>query len=386
MSISLEDLAAATRLTRAGRLVEATRAIQAALKRKTRPATSAPTARTTAAPGTRPVAEQQLDVVSDVAFREIARPADTADTGEAVLDRRPAPAPASAPEHAPTGDGAFTSSHFQFGADRYRFRMFRPATPPDVLLPVVVMLHGCKQNAEDFARGTGMNALGQRQQAIVLYPEQLRKGNSMGCWNWFEPAHQRRDAGEPAMIASLVQHVAAKHGGDPDRIYVAGLSAGAAMAALLGELYPDVFAAVGIHSGLPVGAANDVSSAFGAMRRGATTGRASRAVPTIVMHGTGDKTVTHRNADAIVQGQLAAWSAAGVPLARDADQKLAGGRAAARSTWVDAQGRIRLETWSIAGGPHAWSGGDAGGSFTDPVGPSASEAMLAFFLEQRRAA
>jgi poly(hydroxyalkanoate) depolymerase family esterase len=375
MGITAADLSKATELTRAGRLVEATRAIQAALGFARNP--KAPEAAQTVSQRVHRDAElvDTVDVV-DVPFRET--------TGLA-------PFVEGEPERAAERDSlrrqesSFTSSHFNFGADRYRYRVFVPARIAGTeLLPVIVMLHGCKQNSDDFARGTGMNALAEREQVIVLYPEQLRKGNSMGCWNWFEPAHQRRDAGEPAMIALLARHVAAKHGGDPSRIYVAGLSAGAAMAAVLGELYPDVFAAVGAHSGLPPRAAGDVASAFGAMRRGVEPASGSRAVPTIVFHGTHDKTVAPRNGDAIAEGQLAAWLAAGAQLTDSTQQMHAGGRTATRTTWTNASGDVTLEIWRVEGGPHAWSGGHAEGSFTDPVGPSASEAMLRFFLQQRR--
>ena len=370
MAISTDELAKATTLTRAGRLMEATRSILAAL-------------------GARPAA---MDVKRDP------QPHDWRDVDEAPVAAafeepsvRDAPAEVQlpllpAPAKARTLDSSFTLSNFRFDNNTYRYRLFLPARaegePP---LPVIVMLHGCKQNSEDFALGTSMNALAERDQVIVVYPEQLRKANSMGCWNWFEPGHQQRGAGEAAMIAALVSDVARRHGGDASRIYVAGLSAGGAMAANLGSLYPDVFAAVGIHSGLPAGAADSVTSAFGAMRRGVGHERPQGAVPTIVFHGSNDKTVAARNGDVIASGQLAAWSASGIALVAS-EQSIDGARTATRTTWADAQGSPKLELWRVDGGPHAWSGGDSTGSFTDPQGPSASEAMLKFFLQHRGAA
>jgi poly(3-hydroxybutyrate) depolymerase len=186
------------------------------------------------------------------------------------------------------------------------------------------------------------------------------------------------------MIAALVETVVAQHGGDPRRVYVAGLSAGGAMAASLGELYPDVFAAVGIHSGLPPRAAHDVASAFSAMRKGTGASVAPRSsLPTIVFHGSGDQTVAPANADAVVQRQVAAALADGIRLERR-EERVAGTRAAIRAEWLDADGKSMIESWKVNAGPHAWSGGRPAGSFTDPQGPSASEAMAAFFLRHRR--
>lgn len=359
-------LALATQLTREGRLQEATRIIQQALGMGRARRDAAPSPDESGA---------NADVI-DVPFRA---------AGEAP-PRVGGPARQAS---GPAGE-SFTAHVFAHGGHRWRYRLYEPArTDPTALLPVVVMLHGCKQDSEDFARGTGMNAVAGREGCLVLYPEQLRKANQMGCWNWFEPQHQRRGSGEPAMIAALVRQVVAEHRGDPARVYVAGLSAGGAMAAILGELHPELFAAVGVHSGLPPGAARDVPSAFSAMRRGAAAGapQGTVAVPTIVFHGSADKTVAPGNGDAVVQRQLAARQAAGVALERrDTPPPEQGVRPAVRVQWLDAEGQAVLESWSVAGGPHAWSGGQAAGSFTDPRGPDASEAMLAFFLGHRHPA
>jgi poly(hydroxyalkanoate) depolymerase family esterase len=356
MGRTAEALARATQLTREGKLHEATQLIRETLGW---PA---------AAPAHPDGSQTSSAGVIDVPAREL----------------RDAPPQASA--SAQPGRGAsFTQHVFQHGGHRWRYRLHEPARHDTGLLPVVVMLHGCKQDSEDFARGTAMNAVAQREGFLVVYPEQLRKSNQMGCWNWFEPQHQRRGAGEPAMIAALTQQVVRGHGGDPQRVYVAGLSAGGAMAAMLGELYPDVFAAVGVHSGLPPRAAHDVPSAFQAMRKGRSASTAPvTPLPTIVFHGGADHTVAPGNGDHLVQRQLAAHLAAGTALhRREAQAEGSPGRAATRAQWVDGAGVPVLEHWSVRAGPHAWSGGQAEGSFTDPQGPDASEAMAAFFLQHR---
>lgn len=370
MGTTAEALALATQLTREGRLQEATQLIQQALG-----------VGRAHHDGRRTGAHARPDAgFVDVPFREIRE----------APEVRDAPALGGPAHHAPRPRGeSFTAHVFAHGGHRWRYRLYEPPrSDPAALLPLVVMLHGCKQDAEDFARGTAMNDLAAREGVLVLYPEQLRKANQMGCWNWFDPRHQKRDGGEPAMIAALVRSVLATHGGDPRRVYVAGLSAGGAMAATLGDLYPDVFAAVGVHSGLPARAAHDVPSAFSAMRRGTPQAAAhgTAAVPTIVFHGTADKTVAPGNADAVLQRQVHAHRAAGTTLVPLESPGPHGPRprGATRVQWRDAEGRTVLESWSVAGGPHAWSGGHAGGSFTDPQGPKASEAMLAFFLAQRR--
>lgn len=375
MGSTADAMARAARLTREGRLMEATRTIQRALGWGAAPAAGA--ARTEAERQVEPAPER--DVV-DVPFREVAANAPRIE-GHVEAPREPPPR-ARRPRAA-----SFTAHFFAFGGHRWRYRLFEPErADAAVPLPVIVMLHGCKQDSEDFARGTRMNEVAAREGFLVLYPEQLRKNNQMGCWNWFEPQHQRRE-GEPAMIAALVQEVVAAHGGDASRVYVAGLSAGGAMAALLGELYPEVFAAVGVHSGLPPRAARDVPSAFTAMRKGSPFGSrpAARPLPTIVFHGSADKTVTESNGDAIVQRQLGAYRGAGVELLREEGQHAErAARSATRVRWLDASGKPQLESWRVAAAPHAWSGGSDGGTFTDPQGPDASSAMAEFFLQHLR--
>lgn len=310
--------------------------------------------------------------VEDVAFRESGVPQEPAGLSE----------PVDAPVSTPPLASSFSAGTFESGKHRYDYRVFVPSNPrPD--LPVVVMLHGCKQDARDFAAGTTMNAVAEREKFIVVYPEQLRQANSMGCWNWFEPAHQARGEGEPAMIAALASHVASLHRADPARIYIAGLSAGGAMAALAGKLYPEVFAAVGVHSGLAPGAARDVPSAFTAMRAGPGKSAAVDAIglPVIVFQGSADKTVSPVNAGVIAREEVAAWARHGLQLSPTrADAPSSDGRDSSIVRWTDPAGKAYVEIWTIQSAPHAWAGGDLAGSFTDPKGPGASEAMFRFFL------
>ena len=317
--------------------------------------------------------------------------------GRALGFEAPAPAPrVPPPARLPPRQARFTEHAFNFGGERHAYRLFVPSRPAEAVsepLPLVVLLHGCKQDAADFAKGTGMNALAQAHRCMVLYPQQSAKANGMRCWNWFEKAHQTRDAGEPAMIANLTRSVLSTRNGDPSRVYIAGLSAGGAMAALAAGLYLELFAAAGVHSGLPAGAAGDVMSAFSAMRRGASgsaTAEAGAAVPTIVFHGSDDTTVHPVNGDHVVAAALAGHGAAGLELVSSETPHHEGGdegsdsRRAQRVRYSAPDGTTHVEHWTVDSGPHAWSGGDAAGSFTDPEGPGASAAMLSFFLQHRR--
>jgi poly(hydroxyalkanoate) depolymerase family esterase len=254
------------------------------------------------------------------------------------------------------------------------------------------MLHGCTQNPLDFATGTHMNALAEREKFFVAYPEQAKSANGGRCWNWFQTADQQRDAGEPSIIAGITRQIMGEYAVDASRVYVAGMSAGGAMAAVMAATYPDLYAAVGIHSGIAYGAAHDVRSGFQVMRKGASQHirQVARANPMIVFHGDRDKTVAAVNADSLIDQWLSTANArgdSGYRYVRDAkveQGKVAGGHAYTRFIYHDASGRIPAEKWIVHQGGHAWSGGSPGGSFTDPKGPDASAEMVRFFKENAR--
>lgn len=256
------------------------------------------------------------------------------------------------------------------------------------LQPLVVMLHGCTQSADDFAAGTQMNRLADEHGFLVLYPEQSASANASRCWNWFRPQDQVREGGEPALIAAMVRSVMQEHAVDTQRVFVAGLSAGAAMAVVLGETWPDLFVAVGAHSGLPFAAAHDIPSAMAAMKGRGVMGpgtnadprlSATHAVPTIVFHGDRDHTVQHSNGEHIAEH--ARRSAPALSVQRETGTA-SGGRSYTRERHTDASGRVVVEQWTVHGAGHAWSGGDAMGTYTDNAGPDASAEMLRFFLAQ----
>ena len=247
-------------------------------------------------------------------------------------------------------------------------------------LPLIVMLHGCTQNPDDFAAGTRMNRIAEERQCFVLYPAQTKSANPSRCWNWFTRAHQRRDKGEPAILAGMTRDVVKRYGIDERKVFVAGLSAGGAMAAVMGAAYPDVYAAIGIHSGLPVGSAHDVQSAFAAMRGAPSapaTGTAQRLVPAIVFHGDRDATV-HPSNGAQVASQCVDRDDKSIDVVVQRGQ-VSGGHAYTCSVHKDATGRTVLEHWEVHGAGHAWFGGSAAGSYTDPNGPDAAREMMRFF-------
>ena len=288
--------------------------------------------------------------------------------------------------------GAFTAHRHASVHGERAYKLYVPSVSTGRPMPLVVMLHGCKQDPDDFARGTAMNELAERHGCLVAYPAQSPNANGSNCWNWFRPADQRGDQGEPALIAGIVRDIVATHAVDERRVFAAGLSAGGAMAVVLGATRPEIFRGIGVHSGLPFGKANDVASAFGAMQGRNTLGLGDKGhrpashqigVPTIVFHGDGDTTVAPSNADEIVeQALLGSEQALGRALAGTPPRESSGGgREHLVTTYVDSQSRSRVERWLIRGGSHAWSGGDASGSFTDSAGPDASAEMLRFFLQ-----
>jgi len=342
------ELLEATRLTRAGRLVEATAAIQQLLRRQE-----------LRGPGNDRPSGHTID--ADFSRVEEAR------TGAKQPDTQP---------------GQFIGASFSNEAGTRAYKLYIPTRYAGEPLPLIMMLHGCTQTPDDFATGTRMNELAEERGWFVLYPAQTQRANRARCWNWFKHAHQRRGKGEPAILAGMTRQCMSSYAIDPRRVYVAGLSAGGAMAAVLGATYPDLYAAIGVHSGLAVGCAHDVQSAFAAMRgtpgRGAAGKRASASVPVIVFHGDRDTTVHPRNGEQVIRDSVDAAAASSLE-----QGQVPGGHAYTRTVHRDSSGRAVLEHWLVHGAGHAWSGGSPSGSYTDPKGPDAARAMLRFFNETR---
>ncbi|MEO5660620.1 MAG: PHB depolymerase family esterase [Polaromonas sp.] len=350
MNLDFQNLMAeATRLTQGGNLQAATAAIQAALGGAARNAVV-----------------DDINII-DVEAREVGREA----PAPAAPHRRPAPA--QAPQPGPSGQ--FISGSHTEAADTREYKLYIPPASGDQALPLVVMLHGCTQNPDDFAAGTGMNEAALKRGFYVLYPAQTQHANASRCWNWFKHNHQKRGRGEPALLAGMTRDVMSRYNIDPQRVYVAGLSAGGAMAAIMGDAYPDLFAAVGVHSGLATGSATDLPGALSAMQTGAAGGqRTTASPPTIVFHGDHDTTVNPVNGEQVVA------ASAGVAKPELKRARSGNGRDYTQRIYKEPGGRVVAEHWAVHGAGHAWSGGSASGSYTDARGPDASEEMLRFFF------
>ena len=275
--------------------------------------------------------------------------------------------------------GSFTRANFSDAHGRRSYNLYIPAnTTPGKLMPLVLMLHGWTQTPDDFSTGTGMNMLADERGLIVAYPAQPVSANRNRCWNWFKPGDKARDRGEPALIAGIARQILRDHPADPKRVYIAGLSAGGAAAAIDANAYPDIFAAAGVHPGLPIGAAQDPASAFMAMRAGSFGSNQSVAMPTIIFHGDADQTVHPRSGRAVAARALGSfpWLTETV---RNSRSK--GGHKFSKTAHRAQNRKSYCEYRSVTGAGHAWSGGDATGTFADPKGPDASREMLHFFLQ-----
>lgn len=381
----------ATRLTRAGQLVEATALLQRMLQGGSAPA---PTSRSgTQAPLAR-LEPPTIDAKADVVEQRESRPTPPSPVQgrkrNSSLDgmrkfsglgvQSPiGRAPPSTSDIAPEGT-QFIAGTFSNAAGSRTYKLFIPSRPQGKQLPLIVMLHGCTQSPDDFAAGTRMNFMAEERNCFVVYPEQPSGANQSKCWNWFRTGDQRRGGGEPSMIAGITRQVMRDHAIDPKRVYVAGLSAGGAAAAIMGATYPDLYAAVGVHSGLACGAASDLPSAFAAMRQGGeskaiTNGKTS--VPTIVFHGDRDTTVHPKNGDQIIEQSAGATR----PTSKVLRGRVPDGHGYTRTVLIDGGGRAISEHWNVDGAGHAWSGGSPAGSYTDAQGPDATREMLRFFLE-----
>lgn len=404
----------AVRSTRALNVAEATRVIQDALVGRSAPKRTStlditpppPNQRSTPFPvdadaeiietRAEPQAEEPAERIGDAAtsrrlrksLGETMRILRESRLGSGVLGSLHGVGPPGAAKQVPqpvVPNGAqFLSRSFSCPAGSRSYRLYVPASAPDRPRGLVIMLHGCKQNPEDFASGTGMNSVAETHGLVIAYPRQSETSNASSCWNWFRPADQMRDEGEPSIIAGITTEIMSEFSLDRGRTFVAGLSAGGAMAAVMGEVYPDLYSAAGIHSGVAYGSANDVVSAFSVMRGdgGLASGPKRLAnrhrLRTIVFQGNADRTVHPSNADRIVAAATpsgAGWAA------RQESGRSAGGRTYTRTIVADTAGRPAVEYWLVDGAGHAWSGGHSAGSYTDPRGPDASSQMVRFFLD-----
>jgi len=357
----MSDMIEATRLTREGRLDEAMALLRGAA------AAPAPNP-SAAAPDPEQLAQAFRGFLERVGQGGSGLPGLSGLAGEQV--RAPLPP-----------GGRFEDRLYANEAGSRTYKLYVPGAWAGQALPLLVMLHGCTQSPDDFAAGTRMNEVAEERGFLVAYPAQAQSANASRCWNWFNAADQRRGRGEPSLIAGLTGEIMREFPVAPGRVYVAGLSAGGAAAAVMGSTYPDLYAAVGVHSGLACGSASDMASAFAAMRQGGQqdgSRAAGAAVPTIVFHGDRDATVHPVNGDQVI---LQAKAAAG-DLRIDVDYgETAGGMRYTRTVQADGDGRPVLEHWLLHGAGHAWSGGSVAGSYTEPRGPDASREMARFFFE-----
>ena len=414
MNLDFADaMRAAMKLTQQQKLVEATRVIQGALSGLRQAGSPADQA-----PGIRAIDGPVIDLTAEVVeSEEVAEPGGVAapsgsdrrlelpppkiaawaqDLGRLIKTRAHGGLPrfsldaltrakSTKPLEIPEG-AQFLNRSFTCAAGSRNYRLYIPRQLKKSERTLLVMLHGGTQDGEDFAAGTRMNTLAEEHGFIVAYPSQSKAANQSLCWNWFTPENQRRGKGEPAIIAGITSEVVASYDVDPDHVFIAGLSAGGAMAAVMAATYPELYAAIGVHSGLPYRSATDLPSAFAAMRgTPAPRGRVSRKprgstsiTPrrTIVFHGDADKIVHPSNAHGITEAHRLGESV------EHAEVRHSAGRRSTRSVIRDKAGVAVVEQWLIHGAGHAWSGGDADGSYTDPHGPDASREMLRFFLEE----
>jgi poly(hydroxyalkanoate) depolymerase family esterase len=286
--------------------------------------------------------------------------------------------PAASPPM-PLPDGAkFVSGSYANHAGSRNYKLYIPSSYRGQAMPLLVMLHGCTQNPDDFAAGTQMNQLAEEMEWLVVYPEQTANANHSKCWNWFNAIDQQRGQGEPSIIAGIAQQIIDEYPVNERQVYVAGLSAGGAMAVIVGTLYPELFAAVGVHSGLPYASAQDLPSALTAMKRGAADARKAGdgSQPIIVFHGDSDTTVNPRNGEQVIEQRLHSHKGARPSVQSGS---VPNGYRYTQTTHTKADGTPLGEHWVVHGAGHAWSGGSAHGSYTDAKGPDASREMLRFF-------
>jgi poly(hydroxyalkanoate) depolymerase family esterase len=383
----------ATRLTRASRLIEATALIQRILRGET----DSEISRLGNGPPTIDGLAETIDETKPSYFNagpsaDYSRPLHDPTYRFKYSSRHAVrgwarPTPLSTPDLVPDG-GKYIEEIYTNSAGSRAYKLYIPSGYQGQPVPLIVMLHGGTQTPDDFAAGTRMNVIAEEETCLVVYPAQPIHANPARCWNWFRPDDQHRDRGEPSLIAGITRQVMHNYSVDPRRVYVGGLSAGAAAAAVMGATYPDLYAAIAVHSGLACGAADDLISAFAAMRHGGSRNSSASddisavpgeqpSLPTIVFHGDRDTIVHPRNADHVVTRSMRAtnWQT------KVRRGQVPGGHAYTCTIHIDANRQVILEQWCIHGAGHAWSGGSPAGSYTDPRGPDAAKEMLRFFRE-----
>jgi poly(hydroxyalkanoate) depolymerase family esterase len=318
---------------------------------------------------------EQARVAEDIVPEMFAQLGRIKDAPATLFAARGAECPAAA-EPLP---GTFIDDSHTNAAGTRTYKLYVPSTYTGEPRPLVVMLHGCTQDPDDFALGTQMNVLAEEGGFLVVYPAQSGQANKARCWKWYNAIDQQRDQGEPSIIAGITRDVMARYAVEPAQVYVAGLSAGGAMAAIMGHLYPELFAAVGVHSGMPFATADNLPSAIIAMKSGMQRRhKPDQAIPMIVFHGDRDTTVHPRNGRTLIEQVRHTTEEVAVE-----SGKAPGGHGFTRTLHQDAGGRVHAEHWLVHGEGHAWSGGHPSGTFTDGKGPDASREMLRFFKTQR---
>jgi poly(hydroxyalkanoate) depolymerase family esterase len=348
------------------------------------------------------VGEAMPDIVTDLLAR-LGLPSADAEwrTGKNPWQPQTEIQPADEAQSDAKGGGQFLSKSFTNHAGTRSYKLYVPSSYHGQAMPLIVMLHGCTQSPDDFANGTRMNAVADEKQCLVVYPAQAQSANSSRCWNWFKSVDQKREQGEPSIIAGITREIIRNYKVDAGKVYVAGLSSGGAMAVIMGTTYPDLYAAVGVHSGLPYASARDLPSAFAAMRGSASGSHsqgqspaASRApsIPIIVFHGDRDRTVNACNGDKLMKQNASEFvfdghSAAGHtrPDVIVEEGKVPNGHRYTRTSHHDEGGHAIAEHWVIHGAGHAWAGGSKSGSYTDAKGPDATREMMRFFYAQSQA-
>ncbi len=278
----------------------------------------------------------------------------------------------------------FEEHSFSNAAGSRSYKLYVPSAYDNQPVPLIVMMHGCTQSADDFAAGTQMNVLAEKMNFLVAYPEQPQSANASRCWNWFNQKDQKRDKGEPSIIAGITRQISKQMNVDTKRIYIAGLSAGGAAAAIMGSEYPDLYAAVGVHSGLASGAAGSIITAMGAMRQGSVSlnhaAKPTTCVPAIVFHGDKDTTVHPLNGEQVVTQFMGSASL-------KTSVKNAVSEAGIKYTvtsHINSKNQPHIQHWELQGAGHAWAGGNIKGSYTDPKGPDASLEMVRFFMLHKK--